>query len=73
MVLRMMLVALLACGCKQSLFDAHGGRDSGVSDAPVLPATCPTPCLGDAGKDFGTSPWRFVDDHRNRTWAAMTN
>jgi len=68
-------------GCNQSLFDAHGAVDGGGgggSDSTVVPATCPAPCLADAAGDFDgtaggkTMLWRYLDDHRDRTWAPMT-
>lgn len=71
-------VLALACGCRQSLFDAHGEtKDAAHGDAPAG-ATCPAPCLGDSGGDFDgtangkTGRWRYLDDHRDRTWAPMT-
>jgi hypothetical protein len=65
---------VLLAGCAQSLFDNNRGPgdDGGVGN------TCSTPCLGDAAANFdGTaggagSRWRYLDDHRNRTWTAMT-
>jgi hypothetical protein len=78
------LVLVLSCGlaggCGQSLFDAHGAVDGGggTDGTPVVPATCPAPCLADAAGDFNGTPggagarWRYLDDHRDRTWAAMT-
>jgi len=98
----LVLGALLAAGCKHSLFDngdspgrdaagheddaATPGRDAAAGadgpiaiDAPlVVPVTCPAPCIADAARDFDGSAtgangrWRYLDDHRNRTWAAMT-
>lgn len=77
----------LAAGCNQSLFDNHGGGpggpggsggDGGPPDGPVVPSRCADPCIGDAAADWNGSPggagnrWRYLDDHRNRTWAAMT-
>lgn len=70
-------IAVVA-GCRQSLFDAHGDtKDGGGSDTPSA-ATCPAPCLGDSGGDFDGTPngvtgrWRYLEDHRDRTWTAMT-
>lgn len=71
-------IALVA-GCGQSLFDAHGeGRDGGSTGGDGdVPDTCQTPCLADAGADFDGSPggkgdhWRYLDDHRDRTWLPM--
>jgi concanavalin A-like lectin/glucanase superfamily protein len=65
------LCVLASAACSQSLFDAHGGEDTG-------PAACSAPCLADAAVDFNGSAggknqmWRYLDDHRDRTWAAMT-
>jgi hypothetical protein len=78
----MSMRALLACsvglvlstGCKASLFD--DGKNS--DDPNVVGSTCPADCLGDAARDFnGTATgaggnWRYLDDHRDRTWTAMT-
>jgi hypothetical protein len=76
------LVALaFAVACRQSLFadgtsgggggGGGGGADGGGSG---VPATCPSPCVADAGADFGdtTHPWRYLEDHRDRTWTPMT-
>lgn len=67
-------LAFLAAGCEQSLFDAGGGKQ----EPDLLGATCPADCLADASRDFnGTAggkdgTWRYLDDHRDRTWAPMT-
>ena len=72
------LVALV-CGvcapaCSQSLFDSHGS-DGGNTTGP---ARCDAPCLADAAIDFNGSAggsnqrWRYLDDHRDRTWTPMT-
>jgi hypothetical protein len=67
---------VLAAGCSESLFDAHSAPDGG--GAVNVPATCPAPCLADAAADFNGTPggaggkWRYLDDHRDRTWTAMT-
>ncbi len=71
--------AWVSFGCQQSLFDSHGkAKDSG-SDIDALPAeTCPAPCLANSGGDFDGTPhgtterWRYLDDHRDRTWADMS-
>lgn len=75
------ILAALTTGCGQSLFDAHGSaRDGGGDDGGDgdVPDTCAAPCLADAGADFDGSAggkgnhWRYLDDHRNRTWTPMT-
>lgn len=77
MVLRTLALAALACGCRQSLFDAHGEASDAGGDA-AAGATCQAPCLGDSGGDFDgtangkTGRWRYLEDHRDRTWAPMT-
>ncbi len=64
-------IALLGA-CNQSLF-AEPGDDTGPT-----PSGCAEPCIADAAADFDGSPtgstalWRYLDDHRDRTWAAMT-
>lgn len=82
---RLLLVALLACGCGKSLFhdggddtpSGDGGIDSDI-DAPPVQTTCEAPCLGDASGDFdgtagGTNGrWRYLDDTRLRSWTPMT-
>ena len=85
MVLRWLLGAALAAtaACSQSLFDNRGpgngpgpGGDGGIDG--MVPALCAEPCLADAGRDFdgtshgATTRWRYLDDHRDRTWAMMT-
>jgi len=78
--LGLVLACVLLGGCGQSLFDAHGAVDDGGGggDGTLVPATCPAPCLADAAGDFdGTTGgagnrWRYLDDHRDRTWTAMT-
>lgn len=81
------LPLVLVAGCSQSLFDnPGGGRDAGGGGSGdgggggdgAIPTSCPAPCLADAAGDFDGSPtgssgrWRYLDDRRNRTWAAMT-
>lgn len=78
--MRALLVVLLAAGCNQSLFSAQGhdapGGDGGVDGA--VPTSCPAGCIADAAGDYdgsargSTGRWRYLDDHRDRTWAAMT-
>jgi len=79
------LVAL--AGCSESLFGAHpagqisdGGGDDGSAgpDSGVVPSTCPSGCLGDAGADWNGmaggagNHWRYLDDLRNRSWMPMS-
>jgi Concanavalin A-like lectin/glucanases superfamily len=81
-MLTLTLGALVLVGCGQSLFDAHGADDDngggGDDDGTKVPSTCPDPCFADAAGDFdGTAGgasghWRYLDDHRDRTWTAMT-
>jgi hypothetical protein len=72
--LGVVLCLVLSGGCGQSLFDAHGDV---VNDGAVAPATCQAPCVADAAKDFNGTPggagshWRYLDDHRDRTWTPM--
>jgi len=71
-VLTRTLPLLLAAACSQSLFENPGGGGGG--DA----LTCQDPCIADAAGDFDGSPngtsgrWRYLEDTRNRAWAAMT-
>jgi len=74
-LIRLGWLCVLACAaCSQSLFDAHG-PPGGDSES----ATCKAPCIADAAVDFDGSAggknqmWRYLDDHRNRTWTAMTS
>jgi hypothetical protein len=73
------LVVLI--GCSQSLFDANGapgGGGGGGDGGVVVPSSCPAPCFADAAADFNGSPggagghWRYLDDHRDRSWTPMT-
>jgi hypothetical protein len=81
------VLLVLAAGCGQSLFDAHGRRDGGViggddgggGDDGSVPVTCPADaCLGDVAADFTNAQggvnghWRYLEDKRNRTWLTMT-
>ncbi|MFT3698027.1 MAG: hypothetical protein QM831_33105 [Kofleriaceae bacterium] len=80
--MRALLLCIALLGCKQSLFDSHGGDDDdtnkGDGGGSNLASTCPAPCLGDAGADFdGTGAgsnghWAYLEDHENRTWTPMT-
>jgi hypothetical protein len=79
-LIRLGWLCILACAaCSQSLFDAHGPDGTGGSgdDGTTGPATCNAPCLADAAVDFDGSAtgksqmWRYLDDHRDRTWMAM--
>jgi hypothetical protein len=80
-LIRLGWLCILACAaCSQSLFDAHGPGGGGGDDGGgnTGPGTCNAPCLADAAVDFdGTATgknqkWRYLDDHRDRTWTAMT-
>src|SRR5262249_60621318 len=74
---RLFGIALCAgpAACSQSLFDNHGPGTTGGDDTG--PATCNAPCLADAAVDFDGSAggknqlWRYLDDHRNRTFTVM--
>ena len=74
---RAFLIVVIGAGCSQSLFDSHGGSGSNTGDGPV-PETCQAPCVGDAAGEYdgstagSTGRWRYLDDHRDRSWAAMT-
>lgn len=75
LVLGLGAILLGATGCKdQSLFD-EGKEQEGPG---MVGSSCPAECLGDAARDFnGTASgagehWRYLDDHRDRTWAAMS-
>lgn len=80
-LIRLGWLCVLACAaCTQSLFDAHGpggpGGTGGDDDGNGS-GTCNAPCLADAAVDFDgtatgkTKMWRYLDDHRDRTWNAM--
>lgn len=63
-------------GCSESLFgDQRAGQGSG-SDGP--PSPCQAPCVADASAEFNGTPrgagmhWRYVEDHRDRTWKVMS-
>jgi hypothetical protein len=71
-LIRLGWLCVLACAaCSESLFDDHGPGSTN------RPATCDAPCIADAAVDFDGSAggknhlWRYLDDHRDRTWAAM--
>ena len=80
MVLRLAF-ALLLVGCSQSLFDQHPGLtgsngsngSNGSGTDGGLPDSCPAPCLASGGGDFGMAGkgWRYLEDTRDRKWAAM--
>ncbi len=81
-LIRLGWLCVLACAaCSQSLFDAHGpgAGNNGGDGGGNGPATCNAPCLADAAVDFDGSAggknqmWRYLDDHRDRTWTAMTS
>ena len=65
---------LLLVGCGRWHFDTHGASADGGADDSCAASSC----IADAAADFnGTSTgaggnWRYLDDHRDRTWAAMT-
>jgi hypothetical protein len=77
-----LLVLVMLAGCNQSLFDAHGAPGGGGGgtgpDGGMVASSCPNQCLADAAADFdGTTGgkgnhWAYLEDHRDRTWAAMT-
>ena len=77
MVLRALCLIGLAA-CSHSLFDQNPSGDDDMVGDSTGPSSCPATCLGDGGADFdGTTGgknnhWQYLDDHRNRTWAAMT-
>jgi hypothetical protein len=70
------LCAAAVPACTQSLFDSHGAGPGNPDGGRA--GTCVAPCLADAALDFdGTASgknqrWRYLDDHRDRTWTAMT-
>ena len=82
MVLRALVATALLAGCGQSLFDNNVGGDgtgtdggtNGSGDGGVVASSCPAGCIGDAAADFDGSRtgWRYVEDARDRTWAAMS-
>lgn len=66
-------------GARSANPDGATPGDAGPADASVMvPSTCRAPCLADAAADFnGTTGgtgnhWRYLDDRRDRKWAAMT-
>jgi hypothetical protein len=72
--------ALVALGCGQSLFDAHGpgpgpGSSSDAGGEP--PGVCNFPCIADAAADYDGSMtgkggrWQYLEDNHDRTWSAM--
>lgn len=70
-LIRIGWLCVLACAaCSESLFDDHGPDNT-------KPVTCDAPCVADAALDFNGSAtgknqiWRYLDDHRDLTWAAM--
>jgi len=58
--------------------DSGPGGDGGSPDGLVVPSSCADPCIADAAADYSGSAggtnnrWRYLDDHRNRTWTSMT-
>ena len=71
-VLGLVLGVALLAGCSESLFGAHSAGHGGDDDGGV--PGCTAPCDADAAADFGGSSgrWRYLDDHRDRTWVLMT-
>lgn len=85
--LGIVLAGLHLGGCSESLFGAHqagqrgdagdGGSDGG-NDGGNGVVGCTNPCNADVAADFdGTlhgahGRWRYLDDHRDRTWTPMT-
>ena len=73
---RIALLAFLAA-CSQSLFDNNSNKDGGNNPGGEMPvaSTCTAPCVGDASGDFttGTHMWRYLEDHRDRTWVPMVS
>lgn len=73
-----LLGLVMLAGCNQSLFDAHGAPGGGGPDGGMVASSCPNQCVADAAVDFdGTTGgkgdlWAYLEDHRDRTWAAMT-
>lgn len=76
------VAVVFTAACNQSLFDNHGPGNPGTTDDGGTPdmmvaSNCAAPCLADAAGDFnGTASgargnWRYLDDHRDRTWLAM--
>ncbi|HEX4420829.1 MAG TPA: hypothetical protein VH165_23095, partial [Kofleriaceae bacterium] len=80
-----MLGLALLGACSSSLFDdgSHktttgggGGDDDDGGGGPVR--DCKAPCFADGAGDFNGTPggatghWRYLDDHRDRTWTPMT-
>lgn len=85
MVLIRVALILALAACNQSLFDNHGkldaggpGDDAGDDAGTDVPAICEAPCAADLAADFNGTPggvnnnWRYLDDHRDHTWLAMT-
>ena len=77
MVLRLLVILVALTGCKQSLFDSHGGDDDdsdGGGDGSIA-SSCPAPCLGDGGGAFdgiamgSDMHWRYLEDHKDHTWS----
>jgi hypothetical protein len=69
---------VLLGACSESLFGAgRGGGGQGGDGGGTVPSDCPEKCLGDAAADFDGTPggkggqWRYLEDHRDRTWTAM--
>ena len=79
MVLKLAAITLALTACTVSIFENGNGNGSGSgSNKPPTPPTCGAGCVGDAGADFNGTPtgktgqWRYLEDHRDHTWTAMT-
>jgi len=73
-LIRTIAVLLAVSGCSESLFGTHGVGHGGGGG---VPDTCSGSCLADAAANFDGTPdggndrWGYLDDDRDRTWAAM--
>jgi hypothetical protein len=78
LVLGFVLGLVLLGGCDESLFGTRGHGNGGGGDDDGGVTGCSAPCNADAAAEFdGTAGgahgrWRYLDDHRDRSWAAMT-
>jgi len=71
-VLGLVLGVVLLAGCSESLFGNHRAGNGGDDDGGVT--GCTAPCDADAAADFGgtSGRWRYLDDHRDRSWQPMS-